>query len=56
MEYRLLGRSGFKVPVFTFGTGNFGGKGGVYDHRGSSDVADATRLCARGVRHENQAQ
>ena len=26
MEYRLLGRSGFKVPALTFGTGTFGGK------------------------------
>ena len=27
MDYRLLGRSGFKVPALTFGTGTFGGKG-----------------------------
>jgi aryl-alcohol dehydrogenase-like predicted oxidoreductase len=44
MEYRLLGRSDFQVPVFMLGTGNFGGKGGVYDHRGSTDVATATQL------------
>jgi aryl-alcohol dehydrogenase-like predicted oxidoreductase len=28
LEYRLLGGSGFKVPVLTLGTGNFGGTGG----------------------------
>lgn len=44
METRALGRSGFQVPVFTLGTGNFGGQGGVYDHRGSTDVAQASRL------------
>lgn len=44
METRQLGRSGFDVPLFTLGTGNFGGKGGVYDHRGSTDVAQAARL------------
>ena len=27
MEYRHLGGSGFKVPVFTLGTGTFGGRG-----------------------------
>ncbi|MDO8354477.1 MAG: aldo/keto reductase, partial [Aestuariivirga sp.] len=25
MEYRQLGRSGFTVPVLSFGTGTFGG-------------------------------
>jgi aryl-alcohol dehydrogenase-like predicted oxidoreductase len=44
METRSLGRGGFQVPVFTLGTGNFGGRGGVYDHRGSTDVAEASRL------------
>ncbi len=44
MEYRRLGHSGLRVPALSFGTGTFGGKGGVYDHRGSSDVADAARL------------
>jgi aryl-alcohol dehydrogenase (NADP+) len=44
METRRLGRSDFQVPVFMLGTGNFGGKGGVYEHRGSTDVAAATRL------------
>ena len=27
MEYRQLGRSGFKIPVLSFGTATFGGKG-----------------------------
>lgn len=44
MEYRQLGRSGFKVPVLTFGTGTFGGKGDLFKAWGSSDVAGASRL------------
>lgn len=44
MEYRQLGRSGFKVPVLSFGTGTFGGKGDFFSAWGSSDVAEATRL------------
>jgi aryl-alcohol dehydrogenase-like predicted oxidoreductase len=43
MEYRQLGRSGFHVPVLSFGTGTFGGKGGLAGW-GSSDAAEATRL------------
>ena len=43
MEYRQLGRSGFHVPVLSFGTGTFGGKGGLAGW-GSSDAAQATRL------------
>ena len=44
MEYRLLGGSGFKVPVLSFGTGTFGGSGDFFKAWGSSDVAEATRL------------
>src|SRR3954471_4760977 len=44
MEYRQLGGSGLKVPVLTFGTGTFGGKGELFKAWGSSDVAGATRL------------
>lgn len=44
MEYRLLGGSGFKVPVLSLGTGTFGGKGEFFSGFGGSDVADATRL------------
>jgi aryl-alcohol dehydrogenase-like predicted oxidoreductase len=43
MDYRLLGRSGFSVPVLTFGTGTFGGKGGLAAW-GATDAAGATRL------------
>ena len=44
MEYRLLGGSGFKVPVLSLGTGTFGGGGDFFKAWGSSDVAEATRL------------
>ena len=44
MEYRQLGRSGFCVPVLTFGTGTFGGKSELFKGFGNSDVAEATRL------------
>ncbi|WGS51174.1 aldo/keto reductase [Paraburkholderia sp. D15] len=44
MEYRHLGASGFKVPVLSFGTGTFGGKGEFFEAWGNSDVADARRL------------
>ena len=37
MDYRLLGGSGFSVPVLTFGTGTFCGWG-------ETDVKEATRL------------
>ena len=44
MEYRFLGRSGFKVPALGFGTGTFGGKGPLFSAWGSTDVAEAKRL------------
>jgi aryl-alcohol dehydrogenase-like predicted oxidoreductase len=44
MEYRRLGRSGFNVPVLSFGTGTFGGKGDLFAAWGSTDVAEARRL------------
>lgn len=44
MEHRLLGRSGLKVPVFSFGTGTFGGVGEFFQRWGNSDVAHATRM------------
>lgn len=44
MEFRQLGHSGLKVPILSFGTGTFGGKGEFFKAWGSSDVAEATRL------------
>ncbi len=44
MEYRLLGRSGFKVPALTFGTGTFGGKGAFFKAWGETDAKEAARL------------
>ncbi|HWB53674.1 MAG TPA: aldo/keto reductase, partial [Tepidisphaeraceae bacterium] len=44
MEYRTLGRSGFRVPVLSFGTGTFGGGGELFKAWGSTDVAEAKRL------------
>jgi aryl-alcohol dehydrogenase-like predicted oxidoreductase len=44
MEYRQLGRSGLQVPVFSFGTGTFGGKGEFFGAWGSSGVREATRI------------
>ncbi|MFL9866014.1 aldo/keto reductase [Paraburkholderia fungorum] len=44
MEYRHLGASGFKVPVLSFGTGTFGGKGEIFQAWGATDVAEARRL------------
>lgn len=44
MEYRYLGRSGFRVPVLSFGTGTFGGEGEFFKAWGATDVAEARRL------------
>jgi aryl-alcohol dehydrogenase-like predicted oxidoreductase len=44
MEHRLLGGSGLKVPVLTFGTGTFGGTGDLFSAWGNSRVAEAKRI------------
>lgn len=44
MEYRLLGRSGLKVPALSFGTGTFGGSNEFFRRWGSTGVEEATRL------------
>lgn len=44
MEFRRLGRSGFKVPVLSFGTGTFGGRGDFFKAWGATDVGEARRL------------
>ena len=44
MEYRLLGGSGFKVPVLGLGTATFGGGNDFFRAWGSTQAAEATRL------------
>lgn len=44
MEYRQLGRSGFRVPALSFGTGTFGGKGQLFEAWGSTQADEARRL------------
>jgi len=44
MEYRLLGGSGFKVPVLSLGTGTFGGGTEFFRAWGSTDAKGAARL------------
>lgn len=44
MEFRKLGRSGFRVPVLSFGTATFGGGSDFYRAWGSTDVAEAKRM------------
>jgi len=44
MEYRLLGGSGFKVPVLSLGTATFGGGDDFFRAWGNTQVEEATRL------------
>ena len=45
MEYRLLGGSGLKVPVLSFGAGTFGGGNAFFDAWGATaDVAEAKKI------------
>jgi aryl-alcohol dehydrogenase-like predicted oxidoreductase len=38
MEFRFLGKSGFKVPVLSFGVGTFGGKGPLFSAWGNTSA------------------
>jgi aryl-alcohol dehydrogenase-like predicted oxidoreductase len=44
MEYRLLGRSGLKVPELCFGAGTMGTKGEFFEAWGNTSGAEAIRL------------
>ena len=44
MEYRLLGGSGLKVSVLSFGAATFGGSNEFFKAWGETDVAEASRL------------
>jgi aryl-alcohol dehydrogenase-like predicted oxidoreductase len=44
VEYRLLGASGLKVPVLSFGTATFGGIGEFFNAWGTTEVDEAKRL------------
>ena len=44
MEFRQLGRSGFKIPVLSFGTGTFAGKGELFKAWGEVELKEATRM------------
>jgi aryl-alcohol dehydrogenase-like predicted oxidoreductase len=44
MDYRYLGRSGFRVPALSLGTATFGGKGASFAAWGDAQAEQATRL------------
>ena len=44
MDCRLLGRSGFKVPVLCMGTATFGAGSEFFRAFGATDVSEARRL------------
>ena len=44
MEYRVLGSSGFSVPVLSFGTGTFGGNHPFFGKWGNSNVEQARSI------------
>jgi aryl-alcohol dehydrogenase-like predicted oxidoreductase len=44
MEQRQLGNSGLKVPVLSYGTVTFGGRGDLFKAAGDTEAKEATRL------------
>jgi aryl-alcohol dehydrogenase-like predicted oxidoreductase len=44
MEFRQLGGSGFRIPVLSFGTATFGGKGEFFKTWGSTHGEEASRM------------
>lgn len=44
IETRFLGQSGFKVPMLSFGTGTFGGKGPFFSAWGDTNLKEAKHL------------
>src|SRR3712207_3405398 len=44
MEHRQLGGSGFRIPVLSFGTATFGGKGDFFKTWGNTQGEDARRM------------
>ena len=50
MKYRQLGKSGFKVPVLSFGAGTFGGQE-LFKAWGSTNAKEATRLVDLCLEH-----
>jgi aryl-alcohol dehydrogenase-like predicted oxidoreductase len=44
MDSKQLGKSGLKVPMLSFGTGTFGGRGDFYRAWGATEVEEARRL------------
>jgi aryl-alcohol dehydrogenase-like predicted oxidoreductase len=44
MEFRQLGNSGLQVPVLSYGTGTFGGRGDLFSAWGATEVEEARRL------------
>ena len=51
MEFRRLGASGLKVPVLSFGTATFGGKGELFKAFGTTDLPEAKRLISICLEH-----